>query len=178
MYKIIKLDSELNVKIFFFGNKKYILIKDNQNSAYLQIPSDLSILKKESFLFLKPNLTIKNSNKNKINTFLIKLINFIKNFKKKFTKRLILKGLGLKVKLLLPSNILELKLGFSHLVLIKIPKNLTIFINKNLVRIVGYNKNLVYNFAYKLKKAKMPDSYRGKGIRYKKERLTLKAFKK
>ena len=79
LYKIIKLDPKLNVKLCIFNYKKYIFIKNEKNFSYLYIPENVLVLKKQNFLFIKSNYKLSNLRKKNINPFLIKLINFVKN---------------------------------------------------------------------------------------------------
>ena len=87
-----------------------------------------------------------------------------------------LKGLGLKISFL--ENILRLKLGFSHLISIKIPFNVLIFIKKNVITFESYDLSLIGNVATKIRGLKFPNSYKQKGFWYKNERRTLKHIKK
>ena len=102
---------------------------------------------------------------------------FLKDFNRIFIKKLILKGLGLKVNLLNKLS-LQLKLGFSHLVDIVIPNNLIVSFSKSIIAIQGTDATAVGNFANLVKRKKLPDAYKGKGIWYKNEKLILKTVKK
>ena len=95
-------------------------------------------------------------------------------------KRLLLKGLGLKV-LSISRTFISFKLGFSHLIKIKIPFGLKIKIYKQKtnqkINIIGNDKTIVGNFASFIKYLRKADSYKGKGIKYKNEFLKLKKVK-
>ena len=98
-----------------------------------------------------------------------------------FLKKLLFKGLGLKAALLdVGSNkILELKLGFSHLIRIIIPQTkIGVKLIKNGLLVSGSDLVTVSNFLYKIKSLKLPNRYKGKGIWYKNEVIKLKEIKK
>lgn len=88
-----------------------------------------------------------------------------------------LRGVGFKYKI--GSGIIYLILGFSHLKKIVIPTNVTVYlINNKLLQVIGYNKQLLYNFSFNLKKMKPINIYKGKGIFFKDEVVLLKEGKK
>ena len=91
---------------------------------------------------------------------------------------MILKGLGFKGNIV-NNSILELKLGFSHL--LKVPlnsKELNVSINNNVLIVEGFESDKVGNFLEKIRKLKKIDSYKGKGFWYKNELKILKEIKK
>ena len=73
---------------------------------------------------------------------------------------------------------LQLKLGYSNIITINVPASIQIFKNKDVLTIEGNNATTVGNFANSVRNLKYPDSYKGKGIWYKNEFLTLKPVKK
>ena len=74
---------------------------------------------------------------------------------------------------------MRLKLGFSHLVFIKIPNYINIFMpKKTLLVIKCIDDQLLKEFCSKLFSLKSPDAYKGKGILFKSQKLTLKEGKK
>jgi large subunit ribosomal protein L6 len=101
----------------------------------------------------------------------------IKKLKKPVIKCLLFKGLGLKINAL-TDKFIDLKLGYSHNVKINIPKNIKVTRIKNFLLIEGINAALVGNFADFIKKKRLPDLYKGKGIFYKNETIKLKLIKK
>ena len=105
--------------------------------------------------------------------------NWLKNLEKPFKKQLLLKGLGFKAEVLNNSSLLELKLGFSSLVKIKIPKEeVLVNVNNNILTLEGFDPVAVGNFANKIRMLKVPDAYKGKGFWYKNEVRSLKEIKK
>lgn len=93
-----------------------------------------------------------------------------------FTKKLIIEGVGFKANL--KGEELELDLGFSHPVIVKIPNDLKVTVEKNLVTINGFDKELVGEFSAKIRAYKKTEPYKGKGIRYDNEVVRRKQGKK
>ena len=108
--------------------------------------------------------------------FLNNFSNFYRNLIFKARGFLILQGLGLKVQII--DNFLEFKLGYSHKCYIEIEQDLNVKIKKNLLFLQSVNKEKLGNFLYRIKILKKPDVYKGKGIWYKNEKISLKPVKK
>lgn len=98
-----------------------------------------------------------------------------------FCKKLNLIGVGFRVSTLKisSSDLLHFKLGYSHGVYLKIPKNLDIFCLKaNKLFILGYSYLFVTQVAALIRSFKVPEPYKGKGIVYTTEKIVLKEGKK
>lgn len=93
-----------------------------------------------------------------------------------FKQQLILEGIGFKSEL--SGDTLKLALGFSHPVLIKIPKGLSVTAEKNVITISGIDVEQVGSFAANLRSEKKPEPYKGKGFRYVGEVIRRKEGKK
>lgn len=173
MQHSIKLPKGFNLKyckvkayqFFLLSNKDYFLIS---NKYYFHVENNIL------------NLTCyQDSLKSEFNRFASALFRIIRKNGKPFLKKLIFKGLGLRAMLIENNSILELKLGFSHLIRLLIPQQkIRVKIIKNGLLVFGNNLVSVCNFLYKIKKLKLPNIYKGKGIWYKNEVLKLKEIKK
>ena len=87
-------------------------------------------------------------------------------------------GVGFRVESL-ETNFIKLKLGFSHFVFIKIPPYISVFSPKKTRLILkSIDEQLLKEFSSKICSFKLPDVYKGKGILYKNQILTLKEGKK
>jgi len=76
-------------------------------------------------------------------------------------------------------RLLTLKLGYSHLVYIKTPKDLTMdCFTKTKLCIFGNSYNNISSLAALIRANKTPEPYKGKGILYEDESVTLKEGKK
>lgn len=72
----------------------------------------------------------------------------------------------------------HLALGYSHPVVYRVPEGIKVEVDRN-TRIVvsGADRQQVGQVAAEIRKLRKPDVYKGKGIRYKDERLKLKVGK-
>lgn len=102
--------------------------------------------------------------------------NMIHGVNTPFVKKLIVEGIGFKSAVQGTSIILNL--GFSHPILLEIPKGLTVTTEKNIISISGIDKEQVGSFAAFMRSKKKPEPYKGKGIRYEKEVIRRKEGKK
>ncbi len=76
------------------------------------------------------------------------------------------------------SNALELALGFSHPVNIEAPEGVEFEVPaQTQILVKGIDKQLVGQVAADIRKWRKPEPYKGKGIRYKDERVIRKAGK-
>lgn len=76
-------------------------------------------------------------------------------------------------------NLLILKLGYSHFFYIKVPKDLQLkCFTKTKFSIFGSSYNEICQLASKIREKKIPEPYKGKGILYENEKVTLKEGKK
>ncbi|MFH1837973.1 MAG: 50S ribosomal protein L6 [Candidatus Kuenenbacteria bacterium] len=92
-----------------------------------------------------------------------------------FEKKLEINGLGYKAEVV--GDKLILNVGFSHQVNFNIPKNINIKIEKNIIIVSGFDKQLVGETAAQIRKIKKPEPYKGKGIKYIDEVIKRKAGK-
>jgi large subunit ribosomal protein L6 len=93
-----------------------------------------------------------------------------------FSKRLEIVGVGYRAKL--EKETLELSLGYSKPVLYKVPKGIQIILEKpTLITVKGIDKQRVGQVAEEIKRFRLPDPYKLKGVRYVGERLIKKERK-
>ena len=94
---------------------------------------------------------------------------------KGFSKTLEVIGVGFKVAV--KGNIVDLSVGFSHPVLIELPKGLEAKAEGNKLTISGIDKELVGEYAARIRRIRKPEPYKGKGIKYDNEIIRRKAGK-
>jgi large subunit ribosomal protein L6 len=74
---------------------------------------------------------------------------------------------------------IEFKIGQTHDIFYVIPKNIRVFsIKPTLFCLYGIEKTQITQIAAEIRNLKIPDSYKGKGIRYKDEIVNVKVGKK
>jgi large subunit ribosomal protein L6 len=93
-----------------------------------------------------------------------------------FSKELLLEGVGFKSEV--QGDNLNLALGFSHPVKVKIPKGLKVTAEKNVVTVSGSDIEQVGQFSAYIRDLKKPEPYKGKGFRYRGEVIRRKEGKK
>ena len=94
---------------------------------------------------------------------------------KGFSKTLEVIGVGFKVAV--KGNIIDLSVGYSHPVLLELPKGLEAKAEGTKLTISGIDKELVGEFAARVRRVREPEPYKGKGIKYENEIIRRKAGK-
>ncbi|MGX7591926.1 50S ribosomal protein L6 [Candidatus Karelsulcia muelleri] len=169
---------------------KNILIQMKNNVIYvtgplgklsLQIRGDLKIERAENQITIK---RIENNKYNKSLHGLYRMLinNMIIGVLYGFKKELEVKGVGYKVALDNEKKVLEFHLGYSHNIVMNVPKELKVEITnetnqKTRIILMSYDKQLLGIFAAKIRSLRKPDPYKGKGIRYINEYIIKKAGK-
>jgi len=92
-----------------------------------------------------------------------------------FTRALEINGVGFRASV--AGNTINLSLGFSHPVAFALPEGVTAKIEKNVITLSGFDKQLVGQVAANLRALKKPEPYKGKGIKYVEEQIRRKAGK-
>ncbi len=103
------------------------------------------------------------------------LANCVEGVTKGFAKTLEVNGVGYRVAV--KGNVVELALGFSHPVLVELPAGLSAKAEGQKLTILGASKELVGEFAAKIRRLRKPEPYKGKGIKYETETIRRKAGK-
>lgn len=169
----------------------------------IQLPDDVEIFKRDQILYLMSPLVrmsipippcldifieydvhVRGKNEQKKTktiwgTYRNTLQNTIQGISQGFQVTLKLVGVGYRATLDEKRENLILKVGFSHLIDVPIPKYVNINIIKNNKLIMrSYNLNLLMQFAAIVRQYKKPEPYKGKGILYKGEKIKRKEGKK
>lgn len=93
-----------------------------------------------------------------------------------FKKELEFNGVGFKAQV--KGSDLELILGYTNPVLIKGPAGVTFQVEKGTITVSGIDKEMVGHVAAQIRAARLPEPYKGTGIKYKEEVIRRKAGKK
>lgn len=103
--------------------------------------------------------------------------NMVTGVSQGFEKKLTLIGVGYRAKV--QGRVVEMTLGFSHPVLHNIPEGVTVEAASQTELVVkGCDKQLVGQVAADLRAYRPPEPYKGKGVRYADEQISLKEAKK
>ena len=92
-----------------------------------------------------------------------------------FTKSLEFNGVGYKAAV--KGNTVVLNLGFSHPINFILPEGVTVKVTKNVIDVMGADKEAVGQAAAKIRSFRPPEPYKGKGVKYKTETIIRKAGK-
>lgn len=103
------------------------------------------------------------------------LANMIQGVSQGFSRSLEIIGVGFRAAK--KGKDLELEIGFSHPVLFKVPEGVDVAIEKNIITISGFDRQLVGQVAAEIRGLKKPEPYKGKGIKYTDEVIRRKAGK-
>jgi len=103
------------------------------------------------------------------------IANMVQGVGEGFLKVLEIKGVGFRAEK--TGEELKLSVGFSHPVILPIPKGVEVAIEGPLLKISGIDKEIVHSFAAVVRSVKPPEIYKGKGIRHQGEMVTLKPGK-
>ena len=93
-----------------------------------------------------------------------------------FSKALEIQGVGYRAEV--KGKVLVIRVGYSHPVEMPVPEGLSVKVDANTKLLVeGIDKQLVGQFAANIRSVRPPEPYKGKGIRYRGERVRRKVGK-
>ncbi|KRK48949.1 50S ribosomal protein L6 [Secundilactobacillus kimchicus] len=102
--------------------------------------------------------------------------NMVEGVTNGFAKTLKLVGVGYRAQL--KGKTLTLSVGYSNPVEMEVPEALTLEVpDNNTIKISGISKQEVGDFAAEIRAVRSPEPYKGKGIRYEDEHISLKEGK-
>jgi large subunit ribosomal protein L6 len=104
------------------------------------------------------------------------LSNMVTGVSAGFTKTLIITGVGYRAEV--QGKILAMSLGYSSDIFVGIPEGIAVTADANgKVTVSGIDKQKVGEFAAQVRKLRLPEPYKGKGIRYEDEHIRRKVGK-
>ncbi|XBT18633.1 MAG: 50S ribosomal protein L6 [Candidatus Shikimatogenerans sp. Tcar] len=166
-------------KINYKYKNNILYVKGKLGKLKLKIKKCIKIFFKEKYIYLKIN------NKSKLEKSLYGLyrtliFNMFKGVTIGFKKELII--IGREYKVIKYNNYLEFDLGYSHNIVIDIPKCIKVNIINNdeniNLKLYSYNNVILGLYSAKIKSFRKPDPYKNKGIRYNNEYIIKKIRKK
>ena len=170
--KVIQIQPGVEVDIIH----DLVKVKGKEGGLEFKIPRELQVVRGSEGVKVK-RLNEGKRAKSLHGLYRTILSNAIKGIENPWEKRLEVVGTGYNVKL--QGEDLVFKIGYSHpLTFKKIPGIRFELEGNNKVIVKGMDKQLVGQVAYQIKSMRMPDAYKGKGIRYEGEKLRIKPGKK
>jgi large subunit ribosomal protein L6 len=168
----IAIPQGVEVKV---DNKNLVIIKGPKGQLQEQINRDIKISVENN------EIIVERPTNNKIHRSLHGLSrtlinNMVEGVTKGFEKKLVIAGVGYRAAK--QGNKLNLTLGYSHPVEMVDPDGITTEVPVPTEIIVkGINKQQVGNYAAKIREWRVPEPYKGKGIRYSDEVIRRKEGK-
>ena len=102
--------------------------------------------------------------------------NMVQGLKEGFSKKLEINGVGYRAEM--KGNTLVLHLGYSHPIELEAPEGIKIEVpSATQITVSGADKQLVGETAAKIREFRIPDPYKGKGVKYEGEVLRLREGK-
>lgn len=170
--KVIQVPAGVTVTI---SPENYVVVKGPKGQLEFQFNENLNIHQEgHDIKISRPNDEIFTR---KIHgTTRALLANMVNGVSTGFKKQLEIRGVGYRAAL--QGNVVNLSLGYSHPINLEIPAGLSVSIPKNTdIIIEGADKQVVGEFAAKIRSFRKPEPYLGKGIRYVDEYVPRKAGK-
>ena len=175
MSRIAKAPVELPPGVTATIAAEAVTIKGAKGSLSLQLTPGVTVAQAEKKLqvsFADPDLTRTRAGATRAH-----LANMVRGVTKGYEKKLELVGVGFRAQL--QGKTLNLTLGFSHPVNFPIPEGISIETPSQTEIIVkGIDRQKVGQVAAEIRGVRPPEPYKGKGVRYAGEQITLKEGKK
>ena len=89
----------------------------------------------------------------------------------------VLEVIGVGYKVAVKGNVVELALGFSHPVLVDLPKGVSAKAEGTKLTLSGADKEQIGELAATIRRLRKPEPYKGKGIKYENEQIRRKVGK-
>jgi large subunit ribosomal protein L6 len=175
MSRIAKAPVELPAGVTATIAAGAVTIKGAKGSLSLALAAGVSVAEKEKKLqvsFTDPQLTRTRAGATRAH-----LANMVRGVTKGYEKKLELVGVGFRAAV--QGKTLNLTLGFSHPVNFPIPEGIVIETpSQTEILVKGIDRQKVGQVAAEIRDVRPPEPYKGKGVRYTGEQITLKEGKK
>ncbi len=161
------------------GNDNVITVKGPKGELKQAVDRDIKVEVKDGQVnFLRPTDQIRHRALHGLYRAIT--ANLVKGVTEGYSRKLELIGVGFKAAN--QGNILDLTLGYSHNIIVEIPKEIKVATAQEkgqnpMIMLEGIDKQLLGQVAAKLRSLRKPEPYKGKGIRYVGEIVRKKAGK-
>jgi large subunit ribosomal protein L6 len=161
------------------GADNVITVKGPKGELKQAIDRDIKVeVKDDKVEFMRPTDQIRHKAMHGLYRSLVN--NMVQGVTTGYVKKLELVGVGYKA--VHQGNLLDLALGFSHNIIVEIPKELKVTTaqekGKNpIITLESIDKQLLGQVAAKIRSLRKPEPYKGKGVKFEGEVLRRKAGK-
>ncbi len=169
--KTIEIPAGVEVKI----DNGMVVIGGVKGELSYQTRPEIKVEQKENEILVSPEIETKQTKAFFGLTFAL-LNNMLKGVVDGYQRQLEIQGVGYKA--VMEGKDIVLNIGFSHTVKIPAPENIEFSVEKNIITVKGFDKQLVGNTAAHIRKIRPPEPYKGKGIRWVGEIVRKKVGKK
>lgn len=153
-----------------------VTVKGPKGELNLEVSKLVSVVVEDGVVLTKQIKPSKDANVMQGTTNSL-ISNMITGVSKGYDKGLEAVGVGYRFQV--SGNKITINAGYSHPVVMEAPKELSVTSESNTeITIHGIDKQKVSEFAANVRKVREPEPYKGKGIRYKDEKVRRKEGKK
>jgi large subunit ribosomal protein L6 len=169
--KPIDIPAGVDVKLI----KNHIVVKGSKSNLEMDFHRDMKVkIQDNQIIVERPSDSKEHKALHGLTRSLIS--NMVQGVSIGFTKSLDIQGIGFKAQK--QGNKIILNLGYSHSIELEEPEGITLDVPAlNKIIISGADKQLVGETAAKIRAFRVPDVYKGRGIKYDYEVLRLKEGK-
>jgi len=172
----VPFDDDVSVSV---GDDNTVTVEGPKGTLTEQIDSDLTVeVHDEEVVVNRPTDQKRHRSLHGLSRSLIR--NMVEGVTEGYEKELKIKGVGYRAQM--TDGALELALGYSHPIFFLPPEPINISVDSgrgqdDVIVVEGIDKELVGQVAAKIRSLRPPEPYKGKGVRYADEEITLKAGK-
>ncbi len=168
--KPIAVPAGVEVKI----DGQHVTIKGGKSVLEMNVHPDISVKQEGSEIIVERSSDDKNHRA--LHGLTRALINnMVVGVSDGFSKNLEINGVGYKA--VKQGNKVVFSLGYSHTIEMVEPEGISIDVKDNIITVKGADKQLVGETSAKIRSLRVPDVYKGKGIKYADEHLIIKEGK-
>ena len=189
---VVKFSSRSIIKVpksitcYYCQDRNFLLLKGKLGFKLIKLESKLFLVFEKNIIIVTNDCVMGNFNskKKKIGLSSRSKTLIKKGFldvTRKSYKKLKVFGIGFRVSCLEFNSfkLLKFELGYSHSIYFRVPSDIFVLISSSTKLIVsGTSSDRVGAVSSQIRKLKLPDSYKGKGILYENEEVVLKEIKK
>ena len=172
----VTITNGVNVSV---GADNVITVKGPKGELKQAIDRDIKVeVKDDKIEFVRPTDQIRHKAMHGLYRSLVN--NMVQGVTEGYTKKLELVGVGYKASH--QGNLLDLSLGYSHNIVVEIPKELSVLTTQEkgknpIITLESIDKQLLGAVAAKIRSLRKPEPYKGKGVKFVGEVLRRKAGK-